>query len=59
MRLTCAFKCDGRVGLLKVQDSIALYIRLSKEDDNKLAESESVTYQRSLLYEFADKKMPM
>ena len=34
---------------------VALYIRLSKEDDNDEAESESVTNQRSLLYDYTDK----
>ena len=34
---------------------VALYIRLSKEDDNEQAESESVTNQRSLLCDFAEK----
>ncbi len=34
---------------------VALYIRLSKEDDNEQAESESVTNQRSLLCDFVEK----
>jgi DNA invertase Pin-like site-specific DNA recombinase len=34
---------------------VALYIRLSKEDDKDEAESESVTNQRSLLCDFAEK----
>ena len=33
--------------------SAALYIRLSREDDDKLLESESITNQKALLMQYA------
>ena len=42
--------------LLKVNNptdyKVAMYIRLSKEDEDKMEESQSVTNQRSLLKDF-------